>query len=302
MPQYHTDINRPWVERHIPKVARPYALLMRLDRPVGNWLLLWPCWWSMLLATEVLSFSLLWWGTLFAVGAVVMRGAGCVINDLADQDFDAQVTRTSGRPLPSGQVSRRQAMAFGVLLSLIGLAVLLQFNKIAIMLGLAAIVPVVIYPFMKRVTDWPQIVLGIAFNWGGLLGWVVVRGQLDWPAVALYFGGLFWTVGYDTIYAHQDREDDIMVGIKSTALVLGNKTRSWVGGFYGIAAGLWIWAGYGAEANWPYFVAIVIMSGHFIWQVLALDIDDPVVCLHLFKSNIWAGSIIFFGCLLNLLI
>lgn len=291
----HTDINLPWIDRYIPKAGRPYALLMRLDRPVGVWLLLWPCWWSLLLAAEAVSLTLIWYGALFTAGAIIMRGAGCVVNDLADRDFDGKVERTRNRPLPSGLVTPKQAAAFAAALALIGLVILMQFNTATVIWGVASLGPVIIYPFMKRITHWPQVVLGIAFNWGALLGWVAITGSLSWPAVALYLGGLCWTVGYDTIYAHQDREDDAIVGVKSTALRFGAASGRWITGFYVAAITLWVLAGVGAGQSWPYFVGVAAMAGHFVWQVRTLDIDDPARCLHLFKSNIQAGGLICLG-------
>ena len=212
-----------WVDRHAPDFAKPYLRLMRADRPIGTWLLLWPCWWSAALAWKAAGTRIpdLWLLLLFAIGATVMRGAGCVYNDIADRDFDAQVARTRSRPIPSGQVSITQAAIFMVALCLIGLAVLLQFNRFAIILGMASLGIVALYPFMKRITYWPQTVLGLAFSWGALMGWAEVFGRLDAPALLLYAASIAWTVGYDTIYAHQDKEDDALVGLKSTALKFG---------------------------------------------------------------------------------
>lgn len=213
-----------WVD-HMPAALRPYLRLARADRPIGVWLLMLPCWWSTALAAPpggLPDWRLL---LLFFVGSAVMRGAGCTLNDIADRDIDAQVARTRGRPLPSGAIGVKAAFAFLGLQALAGLLVLLSLNEFTVWLGIASLLPVAIYPFMKRITYWPQAVLGIAFNWGALVGWTAVRGDLGWPAVLLYVAGILWTLGYDTIYAHQDKEDDAVVGVKSTALRLGDRTR-----------------------------------------------------------------------------
>ena len=219
-----------WIDRWVPAGARPYLRLARIDRPIGIWLLMFPCWWSTALATP--GWPDPWLLLLFAMGAAIMRGAGCTLNDLADRDFDARVARTAGRPIPSGVVSVRRAVVFMIALCLSGLLVLLQFNAFAVALGASSLLLVVVYPFAKRVTYWPQVVLGLTFNWGALLGWAAVRGDLGWPAVVLYAAGLLWTLGYDTIYAHQDKEDDILIGVKSTALKLGPATKPWLWAFY----------------------------------------------------------------------
>ena len=215
-----------WVARFVPARLRPYAELARLDRPIGGWLLFWPCLWGLALAAAPQNiyppFHLI---GLFLVGAFVMRGAGCTFNDIADRHIDAQVARTAGRPLPSGRVSVVAAWGFLLAQALIGLVVLLQFNVTTIFIGVLSLVPVAIYPFMKRITYWPQLFLGLAFNWGALVGYTSLTGQLHLPAGALYAAGIFWTLGYDTIYAHQDREDDALVGVKSSALKLGENTR-----------------------------------------------------------------------------
>ncbi len=216
----HTDIRADdWIARRAPGFARPYLRIARADRPIGWWLLLWPCWWSVAMASE--AWPSPWLMALFLVGAVVMRAAGCCWNDIADRDFDGRVERTRTRPIPAGDLTVLQAGLFMVLLALVGLAVLLSFNRFAILVGVVSLAPVAIYPFMKRVTWWPQFFLGIAFNWGALLGWAAVRGSLEWPALLLYLGGIAWTLGYDTIYAHQDKEDDALLGLKSSAIHLG---------------------------------------------------------------------------------
>ena len=215
-----------WIDRWVPAPVRPYLRLMRLDRPIGTWLLLLPAWWSLALAAP--RWPDLGLMALFALGAVVMRGAGCTVNDIADHKFDAQVARTAARPIPSGAVSVLQALCFLGLQLGIGLAILLCLNGAALAWGAASLLLVIPYPFMKRITWWPQAWLGLTFNWGALLGWVAVTGRLDAAPLALYAAGLFWTLGYDTIYAHQDKEDDILIGVKSTALRLGAATPAWL--------------------------------------------------------------------------
>ncbi len=296
MPQQNWDHiadARPgnWVDRHAPRATVPYLRLARFDRPVGSWLLLWPCLWSLTLAGPGWRQGL-WYAALFAAGAVIMRGAGCVINDIADRKFDARVERTRNRPLAAGHVSVARALIWLTTLCLTGLIILLQFNRFTVWLGIASLAIVIIYPFMKRITYWPQIVLGLAFNWGALLGWSAVRGTLEAPALALYFGGLFWTLGYDTIYAHQDRDDDMLVGIKSTALRLGENSRIWIGGFYLLATLLFAAAGGLAGAGALYFAGCALVAVHFAWQIWRLDIDNPALCLKLFKSNILLGGLL----------
>ena len=293
-----SDIRKEhWCLRLSPAAARPYLLLMRADRPIGTWLLLLPGWWAILLAGQAqgqdVDFRLL---LLFAIGAWVMRGAGCVINDVVDRRFDAQVARTATRPLPSGQVTVRQALVFLAALLLIGLAVLLQLKSAAIAWGAGSLLLVTTYPFMKRITYWPQAFLGLTFNWGALLGWVAVTGEIAWPALLLYGGGLFWTLGYDTIYAHQDREDDALVGVKSTALLLGAKTPLWVATFYLLALGFWgaaLW-----PSGWSARAALLLVAGHFAWQVSSLKINDPVNCRTRFFANREAGLLLFLGLLI----
>ena len=216
-----------WVERLLPSTVQPYAQLMRLDRPIGWWLLLLPCWWGLFLAQVSQGGGLpsLWFALLFLVGAIVMRGAGCTLNDIVDRNYDGRVARTKGRPIPSGRVSVKQALIFLAAQALLGLAILLQFNSHTVVLAMTSLLIVAIYPFMKRITNWPQLVLGLAFNWGVLVGWSAVHGSLSWPPVLVYLGGIFWTLAYDTIYAHQDREDDVLIGVKSTAVHFGDNTK-----------------------------------------------------------------------------
>ncbi len=286
-----TDIRQDgWIDRFAPPPARPFLRLARLDRPIGTWLLLFPCWWSLAMASD--GWPNPWLMALFAVGAVVMRGAGCTVNDILDRDFDAQVERTRGRPIPSGQVTVRQALAFLVLQLALGLTVLLQFNPTTIWLGVASLVLVFTYPLMKRITWWPQAFLGLAFNWGALMGWTAVRGELDWPALALYAAGIAWTLGYDTIYAHQDKEDDARIGVKSTALRLGERSKVWVAGFYAVAfIGISL-AGRMAGLG-PLFLPVLMAGGfHLAWQVMMWNPNSQSDCLDVFRSNRWFGWIV----------
>ncbi|WP_210215371.1 4-hydroxybenzoate octaprenyltransferase [Pseudoxanthobacter soli] len=286
-----------WVDRFAPAAVKPYARLARWDRPIGWWLLLWPCWWSAALAAGASGarFPDPWHLVLFLVGAIAMRGAGCTYNDIVDRKIDAQVARTRSRPIPSGQVSARQAGLFLVLQALVGSLVLQQFNRFTFGLGLASLLVVAAYPFAKRVTHWPQAVLGLAFSWGGLMGWAAVFGRLDLPAVLLYLGAVVWTIGYDTIYAHQDREDDALVGIGSTALLFGRRTRPALAMLFVVTAvlmGAGLWTAGAGVAAFVGFAAFCVQLG---WQVVRLDIDDPDLCLAIFKSNSFAGWLLFLG-------
>jgi 4-hydroxybenzoate polyprenyltransferase len=293
-----------WVDRYAPPAAQPYLQLMRADRPIGTWLLLWPCWWSLALSWIAAERTRpdLWLLLLFAVGANVMRGAGCTYNDIVDRDFDARVARTRTRPIPSGRVSARAAAVFMVALALVGLAVLLQFNPFAIGLGIASLAVVAVYPFMKRVTYWPQSVLGLAFSWGALMGWAETFGQLDWPAVVLYAAAIAWTIGYDTIYAHQDKDDDAILGLKSTALRFGARTKPWLSLFFALALAFLALAGYGAGAGWPFFLGLFLASFHLVWQVATLDVNDPGNCLARFRSNRDFGALVFLALLADMVI
>ncbi len=282
-----------WIERLAPRGVRPYLRLARIDRPIGTWLLVLPCWWSVALAMP--SWPDLRMLALFAIGALVMRGAGCTVNDIVDRDFDGRVARTATRPIPSGAVSVAQAFAFLGLQLLAGLVVLLQFNGFAIALGASALPLIAVYPFMKRITYWPQLVLGLVFNWGALLGWAAVRGEIAAPALALYGAGVLWTLGYDTIYAHQDKEDDSLIGLKSTALKLGDATRPWLFAFYGATLALMALAGYLAALAWPFFAVLGLGAAHLIWQAAAVDTANPQDCLAKFKSNRNFGLIILAG-------
>jgi 4-hydroxybenzoate polyprenyltransferase len=295
------DATGNWVDTLAPAWSRPYLRLSRLDRPIGSWLLLIPCWWSAALAAVAAHASApsLLRLVLFFIGAFAMRGAGCTWNDIVDRDLDKSVERTASRPIPSGQVSVRQAAAFLVLQALVGLAVLLSFNGFTIALGTASLVIVAVYPFMKRITYWPQIVLGLAFSWGALMGWAAAFGRLDLPALFLYAGSISWVIGYDTIYAHQDREDDALIGIKSTALLFGSRTKPMLALFYGVAVVLLGAAGYTAGAGFVFALGLVAFAAHLGWQIARLDIADPDNCLAVFKSDRDAGLILFAGLLLD---
>jgi 4-hydroxybenzoate polyprenyltransferase len=295
------DATGNWVDTLAPAWSRPYLRLARLDRPIGSWLLLLPCWWSTALAAVAAHQRLpnVYHLVLFFIGAFAMRGAGCTWNDIVDRELDASVERTRSRPIPSGQVTVTGAAVFLVLQALIGLAVLLQFNLFAVALGIASLLIVAVYPFMKRITYWPQIVLGLAFSWGALMGWAAAFGRLDVPALLLYAGSISWVIGYDTIYAHQDREDDALIGIKSTALLFGAKTKPMLALFYAVAVALLGAAGAFAGAGWPFALGLIAFAAHLAWQIGRLDIADPDNCLAVFKSDRDAGLILFAGLLLD---
>ena len=295
------DATGNWVDTRAPAWSRPYLRLSRFDRPIGSWLLLMPCWWSAALAAgiagDVAQLPLVI--VLFLVGAFVMRGAGCAWNDITDRDLDARVERTRSRPLPAGQISVAQAFAFLVLLALIGLAVLLQFNRFAIMTGIASLVIVAVYPFMKRITWWPQVVLGLAFSWGALMGFAVILARIDLTALALYAGSIAWVIGYDTIYAHQDTEDDALIGVKSTARLFGARTHLALAVFYSLAVVLIGAALVLGGARWPAWIGLAAFAAHLVWQIRRLDISDPALCLRVFKSNRDAGLLLFAGLLVD---
>jgi 4-hydroxybenzoate polyprenyltransferase len=280
-----------WIDRLAPAPARPYLKLARLDRPIGTWLLLLPAWWGIALAAERWPDPYLL--LLFAVGAVVMRGAGCTVNDIWDRDFDGRVARTAGRPLPSGAVGLPQAFLFLALQLALGLVVLLQLNRTTILLGVVSLVPVALYPLAKRITYWPQLALGFTFNFGALMGYAAAAGAVEAPAVALYAAALFWTLGYDTIYAHQDKDDDERIGLKSTALLFGRRTRPWLFLFYAAFLALLALAGGLAGLAWPFFAVLVPAALHLCWQAARVDIDAPRDCLAKFRSNRDLGLVVF---------
>jgi 4-hydroxybenzoate polyprenyltransferase len=289
-----SDIRRgDWVERYLPASARPYARLARLDRPIGTWLLLFPGWWGIALASRRWPAPVLL--ALFALGAAIMRGAGCTLNDIADRRYDGQVARTRLRPLPSGAVTVPQAVIFLLLQLAVGGAVLFSLNRPSILLGIAVLGLIASYPFMKRVTYWPQVFLGLNFNWGALIGWTAVAGALGRPALLLYLGGVFWTIGYDTIYAHQDKEDDALIGVKSSALALGSATRPWLFVFYAAAVVLWGMAGRAAGLGTLFWPALAAAALQLAWQAARVDTESPADCLAKFRSNRAVGWLLLAG-------
>ena len=292
-----------WVDTSAAAWMRPYLRLSRMDRPIGTWLLLLPCWWGLLLALAAEPGSIrvgdIWIFLGCALGAAAMRGAGCTWNDAVDRDLDRQVERTKSRPLPSGQVTVLQALIWLALQGAVGLAVLLTFNRAAIYLGFASLLPVIAYPFAKRFTWWPQVMLGIAFNWGAMLAWAAHAGNLGATPLLLYGGGIAWTLFYDTIYAHQDKEDDALVGIKSTALLFGENTKAWLSLFAAAATiliALAVWTaipiGERPVALLLGFLGTASFAAHLIWQIRKLDMADGECCLRLFRSNRNAGLLL----------
>ena len=283
-----------WVER-APGFVQPYLRLMRLDRPIGAWLLFWPCVFGLALGGMGYYRDIagdLRLAGLFAVGAIVMRGAGCTYNDIVDRKIDALVARTRGRPIPSGAVSVHAAWIFLAAQCAIGLLVLLQLNVFATLLGASSLVLVAIYPFMKRITWWPQAWLGLTFNWGALMGFAAKTGHLALPAFLLYAACIFWTLGYDTIYALQDTEDDALIGVKSTARLFGARAKSWIASFYFLSLLLFLGAAMGMPANLRFAILFFGVGGHFLWQVLRLNLGSPTECLRLFRANRDVGAII----------
>ncbi|AXV14580.1 4-hydroxybenzoate octaprenyltransferase [Neorhizobium sp. SOG26] len=297
-----------WVYRVLPRNLWPYAQLARWDRPIGWQLLMWPCFWSAALAANAAkdlgAFSpgqFIGHLVLFFIGAVAMRGAGCTYNDLVDHKIDMEVARTRSRPLPSGRATRFQAKVFIALQALVGLLVLLQFNGFAIALGIVSLAIVAIYPFAKRFTDWPQFFLGLAFSWGALMGWAGVFGSLSWAAIWLYLAAIAWTIGYDTIYAHQDKEDDELIGVRSTARLFAEDTKAWLIGLYGLTLLFLLFAFAAAGIGFLGYLGLFIAAGMFAWQVAVLDIDNGDQCVELFRSNSRVGAIIFAGLAVSLL-
>jgi len=293
-----------WADRALPRVLRPYARLMRLERPIGWWLLLLPCWWGLTLGQIAYGGGVPnpWYALLFLLGAIIMRGAGCTLNDIADRDIDGRVERTRLRPIPAGQVSVKQALAFLVLLCLLGLVILLQFNWFTVVTGAASLVIVAVYPFMKRITYWPQAVLGLAFNWGALVGWEAIHGALSLAPLLLYAGGISWTLAYDTIYAHQDKEDDALIGVKSTALKFGDRSIWWLALFFALALVLIDAAAWLAGGSIIAHVGIAAAALQAAWQLARFRPDNGPRCLELFRSNRIFGLIITFGFLLDSLL
>ncbi|MGH6923409.1 MAG: 4-hydroxybenzoate octaprenyltransferase [Propylenella sp.] len=286
-----------WLDRFAPEWLKPYGRLARWDRPIGWWLLLWPCWWSAALAAVAVGRGApdFWNLALFLVGAIAMRGAGCTYNDIVDRDFDKRVERTRNRPLPSGALTVSEALAFLVLQAVVGALVLFQFNGFTILLGLASLLVVAAYPFAKRITDWPQFVLGLAFSWGALVGWSALLGGLAAAPVALYAGAILWTIGYDTIYALQDKEDDALIGVRSTARLFGRRSLAGIAAFYAAAFVLFGFAFALADAGVIAFAALGGALLHATWLIVTLDPDDPQNCLERFRANTVTGWIIFAG-------
>lgn len=297
----HTDIkNNDWVSGLSPRIA-PYLRLARFDRLIGAWLLLLPGWWAILLASSRMKhfdLTTLKIMALFALGAVVMRGAGCIVNDLWDMKYDRMVERTKTRPLASGEIKPWQALVFLLFLLLAGLAILLQFSLVTILLGFLSLPLIIVYPLMKRWTWWPQAMLGLTFNFGALMGWGAVADVVALPALFLYAAGFFWTLGYDTIYAHQDKEDDALIGVKSTALLFGIESRKWVGRFYAASVALLVIAGISAGAGRLYFAMLLPAAYHLYWQAGGWDIDDPADSLERFRSNRNFGLLVALAALL----
>jgi 4-hydroxybenzoate polyprenyltransferase len=284
---------RTWVDG-APRFVRPYLRLMRLDRPIGTWLLFWPCVFGLSLGATAVGqvypppLEVL----LCAIGAIVMRGAGCTYNDIVDRDFDTRVERTRGRPIPSGAVSVPAAWAFAIFLSVIGFGILLLFNRFAILIGAGSLLLIAAYPFMKRITWWPQAWLGLTFNWGVPFGYAAMTGTLAPAALLFYAGCFFWTIGYDIIYAHQDKEDDILIGVKSAAIRLGARSKPWLYVFYSAAFLLMVAGGVTAGLRIVFVLSILVAGAHLLWQLHTLDIDRPLLCLALFKSNRDTGALI----------
>ncbi|WP_423068825.1 4-hydroxybenzoate octaprenyltransferase [Devosia sp. CN2-171] len=292
-----------WVDRYAPEWLKPYARLARWDRPIPLLLLFWPCGFGLALATvanPTLGFDVRAL-ILFLIGSVAMRGAGCTFNDIVDTDIDMKVARTRSRPIPSGQVTKRQAALFLIAQSLVGLLILLQFNGLTVVLGVASLVLVAIYPFMKRVTWWPQLFLGLAFNWGALIGWTSQTGSLALPPLLLYAGSILWTIGYDTIYALQDVEDDALIGVRSTARLFGRRARLIVALFYAATVVLWVAAALAAGAGWPFLVAMLVPVGILVWQIQTLDMRDPANALVRFRANHWVGLALTLSLLVGLI-
>lgn len=293
-----------WVDRHAPDWLKPYARLARWDRPIGFWLLFWPCGYSLgFAAVRNPAAGFDWWAlVLCLVGAVAMRGAGCTFNDIVDRDIDDKVERTRSRPLPSGQVTLANAIVFMMLQGLVGLAVLMQFNLFTVAIGIASLVLVAIYPFMKRITWWPQFFLGLAFSWGALVGWTSQTAAISLPPLLLYLGCILWVIGYDTIYALQDVEDDALIGVRSTARLFGRRARAMVALFYTSAVVVWIAAALLVGAGIVFGVVMLAVIAILAWQVLTLDGRDPDNALVRFKANHWVGVAFTLALLLESLI
>ncbi|DBB16487.1 TPA: Palmitoyl-protein thioesterase 1 [Trebouxia sp. C0006] len=284
-----------WLNDVLPARLLPYAHLMRLDKPIGTWLLVWPCFWSIALAAPPGSLPDPGLLALFGTGAILLRGAGCTVNDLWDRDLDSKVERTKSRPLASGALTVPQGIGLLGGQLLLGLGILLQLNDFSKVVGASSLALVFAYPLMKRITFWPQAFLGLTFNWGALLGYAAVHGYLDWQIVPLYAHGVCWTLVYDTIYAHQDKDDDIVVGIKSTALLFGDNTRAYLAAFATTSIGFLSLTGYMMSAGLPYYAGVTAAACHYSWQLSQVDLDSRQDCLAKFVSNKWFGALVFTG-------
>ncbi|CAD5328837.1 unnamed protein product [Arabidopsis thaliana] len=289
-----------WIDMYLPEEVRGYAKLARLDKPIGTWLLAWPCMWSIALAADPGSLPSFKYMALFGCGALLLRGAGCTINDLLDQDIDTKVDRTKLRPIASGLLTPFQGIGFLGLQLLLGLGILLQLNNYSRVLGASSLLLVFSYPLMKRFTFWPQAFLGLTINWGALLGWTAVKGSIA-PSIVLplYLSGVCWTLVYDTIYAHQDKEDDVKVGVKSTALRFGDNTKLWLTGFGTASIGFLALSGFSADLGWQYYASLAAASGQLGWQIGTADLSSGADCSRKFVSNKWFGAIIFSGVVLG---
>lgn len=268
-----------------------YLQLIRFSKPIGVWLLMFPCWWGLALASSDLPSVK--YMLLFSVGAFLMRGAGCTYNDIVDRKIDTEVERTSQRPVASGKVSLFQAYIFLISLLLLAFLVLLQFSLLVVALGASSLLLVAAYPWMKRITYWPQLFLGFTFNWGAILGWAAVRDSVQWPALLLYMAGICWTLGYDTIYAHQDKEDDLRIGVKSSALALGKRTKPFLGIVYGAMVVLIGLAGYFINLAWPFYIGLLTAAFMLLWQILTLQVNIPANCWKRFSANGEVGLVVF---------
>ena len=276
----------------------PYLRLIRADAPIGFWLLLWPCWLSVALAKPPIAEMprLL---LLFLLGAIAMRSSGCIFNDIVDRKYDVLITRTKHRPIASGEISTSRATLLMIGLSLVGLILLLQFNTTVVFIGICSLPLIAAYPFMKRITWWPQLWLGLTFNWGALLGWTAVKGSLDWPPLFLYAAGVAWTLGYDTIYAHQDKVDDALFGVKSSAVLLGRNSKTAITFFYCSAVAGLVATATLSGLTWVAYAGVTVGALQLAWQVCTVDFDDPESCLTMFKSNHFFAALVFTGFLVS---
>lgn len=292
----HTDIlTEKFIFKKTPAAWHPYIKLARMDRPIGVWLLLFPCWWSLVLAhgnLAAMGFYGWWLMLLFGAGAILMRSAGCIINDLWDRKLDAQVERTQTRPLPAGELSVMQALKFLAALLGISFLILLTLPKLCIWLGIFSPLLVISYPLMKRITWWPQLFLGLTFNWGALMGWAAVHEGIGLGAVFLYIGGIFWTLAYDTIYAHQDKEFDLRMGMKSTALLFADRSLHFIRIFYAAAMGCFLFAKLVSDPKLVTLLLALLPAAHLYWQTRAWNMHDPENCLKIFKSSQIVGWLV----------